>query len=140
MPATSKNIDDIAIWIEKIIDSCEHPLQEIGARKMVQNFEHLLLRRNLYNDFEYYTRVLRDRLDNKFYDLFDLEMANKIIDLFEEQLINFPNAQFYHLVIPEKYSFSICKKVEKVYLNAGWKKVICLSVPIDNITILKLWK
>jgi len=42
MAATSRHYGDIAVWINKIIDSCNHPLQEITARKLVRNFEKRL--------------------------------------------------------------------------------------------------
>lgn len=70
MAATSNHIGDIGIWIEKVIDSCESPLHEIGARHLVQNFEHLLLRKKLDDEYEYYVRKLRKRLDNKFYSFY----------------------------------------------------------------------
>jgi hypothetical protein len=34
MAAKSKHYGDIAIWIEEVIDSCNHPLQEIVATTM----------------------------------------------------------------------------------------------------------
>ena len=44
MAATSRHYGDIAVWINKVIDSCDHPLQEITARKLVRNFEKHLER------------------------------------------------------------------------------------------------
>jgi hypothetical protein len=44
MAATSRHYGDIAVWINKVIDSCDHPLQEITARKLVRNFENYLER------------------------------------------------------------------------------------------------
>jgi hypothetical protein len=44
MAATSRHYGDIAVWINKVIDSCDHPLQEITARKLVRNFESYLER------------------------------------------------------------------------------------------------
>jgi hypothetical protein len=32
---------------------------------------------------------------------------------------------YYHLVIDGEYSRNICDSVEKVYKDAGWKKVTC---------------
>ena len=66
MGATSKHPGDIAIWIEKVIASCQTPMQEISARKLIQNFEKKLLAEKDPN-FSYYSRTLRDRLDEKRY-------------------------------------------------------------------------
>ena len=66
MASTSNHYGDVAIWIEKVINSCETPQQEIAARKLVQLFEKRLTteKSELYM---YYTRHLRDVLDHKFY-------------------------------------------------------------------------
>lgn len=66
MGATSKHPGDIAIWIEKVIVSCKTPMQEIAARKLIQNFEKKLLAEKDPN-YGYYSRILRDRLDSKRY-------------------------------------------------------------------------
>ena len=39
MAATSKHHGDVTIWIEKVINSCETPLQELTARRLVRLFE-----------------------------------------------------------------------------------------------------
>ena len=39
MASTSKHHVDVAIWIEKVINSCETPLQETTAKKLVRLFE-----------------------------------------------------------------------------------------------------
>ena len=66
MAASSNKNGDIAIWIERVIDSCTHPLQEITARKLIQQFEKRLL--DEQNEFyTFYTRKLRDKLDLKTY-------------------------------------------------------------------------
>ena len=57
MGATSKHPGDIAIWIEKVIVSCQTPMQEIAARRLIQNFERKLLAEKDPN-FGYYTRIL----------------------------------------------------------------------------------
>lgn len=67
MAATSNHIGDIGLWIEKVIDSCETPKQEISARKLVSLFEDRLLREGS-EFYRYYSRKLRDRLDAKFYE------------------------------------------------------------------------
>ena len=68
MGATSNNINDIAIWVEKVIDSCETPMQEVYARKLIRLFEHLMIEKIMNNTmnsdtFKVYTRKLRDKLD-----------------------------------------------------------------------------
>lgn len=66
MAATSNHNGDVAIWIEKVINSCETPQQEITARKLVRLFEERLLRegKGLYSE---YSRKLRNLLDQKVY-------------------------------------------------------------------------
>lgn len=62
MAGTSKHIGDVAIWIKKIIESCENPVQEIAARRMIRDFESRLLREQ--SDFyAFYSRLLRGSLD-----------------------------------------------------------------------------
>jgi len=77
MAANSKHIGDIGIWIEKVIDSCTTPLHEVGARHLVQNFEHMLLRRNIEGEYEFYTRLLRRKLDKIFYELLEEKLSEK---------------------------------------------------------------
>ena len=66
MGSISNHYGDVANWVEKVINSCETPQQEIAARKLVRLFEKRLLAEGseLYT---YYTRHLNDVLDNKFY-------------------------------------------------------------------------
>ena len=66
MGASSKHHGDVAIWIEKVIESCNTPLQEITARKLVRQFEiqYRDIDRELGWDL---SRRLRSALDNKFY-------------------------------------------------------------------------
>jgi hypothetical protein len=70
MAATSKHHGDVAIWIEKVINSCETPLQEVVARKLVRLFE------SQYHDIDRelgwdLSRRLRVALDNKVYSRMD---------------------------------------------------------------------
>jgi hypothetical protein len=67
MAATSNHIGDVGLWIEKVIDSCETSKQESGARKLVSLFEDRLLREGS-EFYRYYSRKLRNRLDDKFYE------------------------------------------------------------------------
>ena len=65
MAAISKHYGDVANWIEKVIDSCEHPLQESAARKLIRLFE-----KNYAAEFEMpvyleISRRLNHRLDDK---------------------------------------------------------------------------
>ena len=53
MAAESRHIGDIATWIEKVINSCDTSMQEMGARHLVQNFEKLLLTDD--SDYAYYS-------------------------------------------------------------------------------------
>lgn len=67
MGAKSKHIEDIAIWIGDVIDSCENFKHENTARSLVQNFEKLLMRINREDEFYIDIRLLRKRLDEKYY-------------------------------------------------------------------------
>ena len=67
MAATSNHIGDIAIWIEKVINSCDTSMQEMVARHLIQNFEKILIERD-DNSYSFYTTKLRDLLDMKLYD------------------------------------------------------------------------
>ena len=76
MAATSNHHGDIAIWIEKVIESCQTSLQEVSARKLVRQFELQFkdIDRELYWEL---SRRLRESLDNKFYSRMD-KLVEKI--------------------------------------------------------------
>jgi hypothetical protein len=77
MAATSNHHGDVAIWIEKVINSCETPIQEIAARKLTQQFE--LQYRDIDRELNWeLSRRLRAALDNKFY--------SRVDELIEKQL------------------------------------------------------
>jgi hypothetical protein len=66
MASTSKHYGDVVNWLEKVIDSCETPLQELTARRLVRLFE------SQYQDIDReldwsLSRKLRMLLDNKVY-------------------------------------------------------------------------
>jgi hypothetical protein len=70
MASTSKHHGDVAIWIEKVINSCETPLQELAARKLTHLFE--IQYRDIDRELGWVlSRRLRDALDNKFYGRMD---------------------------------------------------------------------
>jgi hypothetical protein len=76
MASTSKHHGDITIWIEKVINSCETPLQEIAARKLIRLFE------SQYEDIDRelgwaLSKKLNAALDNKFYSRMD-KLSQKI--------------------------------------------------------------
>lgn len=72
MAASSKHHGDVAIWIEKVIESCNTPLQEITARKLVRQFE--ILYRDIDRELNWdLSRRLRSALDNKFYTRMEKE-------------------------------------------------------------------
>ena len=66
MASISNHYGDVANWVEKVINSCETPQQEISARKLVRLFEKRLLAEES-ELYMYYTRHLNDVLDHKFY-------------------------------------------------------------------------
>jgi hypothetical protein len=76
MASTSKHHGDAAIWIEKVINSCETPLQEIAARKLTQQFE--IQYRDIDRELNFsLSKKLREALDNKFYSRMD-KLVEKI--------------------------------------------------------------
>jgi hypothetical protein len=69
MAAKSKHYGDIAIWIEEVIDSCNHPLQEVVARKLIRNFGKQLDRLDMDVHLRYsIIRPLELQLENKRWD------------------------------------------------------------------------
>jgi hypothetical protein len=74
--STSKHHGDVAIWIEKVINSCETPLQEISAEKLIELFEiqYIDIDRELGWAL---SRRLKNALDNKFYSRMD-KLVEKI--------------------------------------------------------------
>jgi hypothetical protein len=76
MASTSNHYGDVANWIEKVIDSCETPLQEISARKLVRLYEN----QYSYLDYPVYRelcRRLQNKLDNKFYSRVENQLEQK---------------------------------------------------------------
>lgn len=64
MAATSKHYGDVALWIEKVIDSCETQEQDRAARNLIKQFMVV------YHDLEFVvlnklTRDLSMRLDDR---------------------------------------------------------------------------
>ena len=57
MEKKSNHPGDVAKWVEKVIRSCETPMQGIGARRLVQNFEKIY-------GYGFYSCKLRDILDS----------------------------------------------------------------------------
>ena len=77
MASTSNHYGDVANWIEKVIDSCETPLQEISARKLVRLYE----KQYSYLDYPVYRELccrLRNKLDNKFYSRIEQQIKEQI--------------------------------------------------------------
>ena len=64
MAATSKHYGDIYRWIEKVIDSCTSPFQEVAARKLIYNF-----RNNLRQTGEVDLHIIHQMEDNLRYRL-----------------------------------------------------------------------
>lgn len=66
MGSVSNHYGDVSNWVEKVIDSCETPLQEISARKLVRLFEQ----KYSYLEYSVYRELcfrLQKKLDEKFY-------------------------------------------------------------------------
>jgi hypothetical protein len=71
MAATSRHHGDISIWIEKVIDSCETPSQELSARRLVRLYE----KQYSYLEYPVY-RELTLRLQNKLNSKFVSRVQN----------------------------------------------------------------
>jgi hypothetical protein len=70
MAASSKHYGDVVNWIEKVIDSCETPLQELTARRLVRLFESQY--QNIDRELDWsLSRKLRMSLDSKVYSRLD---------------------------------------------------------------------
>jgi hypothetical protein len=70
MASTSKHYGDVVNWIEKVINSCETPLQEVTAKKLIYQFE--LQYREIDKELNFQlSRKLRNTLDQKFYTRLD---------------------------------------------------------------------
>ena len=68
MAALSNKSGDLIKWAERVIDSCETPLQEITAKKLVRLVEDRLRQEKLPDELVWAVhRNLRGRLDNKVY-------------------------------------------------------------------------
>jgi hypothetical protein len=68
MAAKSNKPGDLVLWVEKVIDSCETPLQEITAKKLIRLLEQKLDSENYPKELKWAIhRSLRDRLDRKLY-------------------------------------------------------------------------
>lgn len=70
MAAISRHYGDVATWIGRVIDSCETPLQEITARKLVRQFESVYADMDRKMDWAL-SRQLRAKLDSKLYSRLD---------------------------------------------------------------------
>jgi hypothetical protein len=78
MAATSRHYGDIAVWINKVIDSCDHPLQEITARKLVRNFESYLERSSMdVWERQSLIRPMLFRIDEKRWDRTENRLKKK---------------------------------------------------------------
>ena len=75
MAAKSKHYGDIAIWIAKVIDSCNHPLQEVVARKLLRNFEKQLDREGM--DFNTRYEMIK-KLEYKLEDRYWLRVEKRV--------------------------------------------------------------
>jgi hypothetical protein len=66
MASTSKHYGDVVNWIEKVINSCETPLQEGTARKLIYQFELQYREIDMKLNFQL-SRRLRNQLNEKTY-------------------------------------------------------------------------
>ena len=75
MASTINHYGDVANLIEKVIDSCETPSQELSARKLVCLYEkqYSYLEYSVYRDL---CRRLHHKLDDKFYSRVETQLDN----------------------------------------------------------------
>lgn len=66
MGSISNHYGDVATWVEKVINSCESPQQEIAARKLLRQFEKRI-ETEVPELCYYYSLYLKNILDTKFY-------------------------------------------------------------------------
>lgn len=76
MSATSNHYGDIILWIEKVIDSCTHPLHEKAARKLIRQFEKYYTDSLDASTYTIISRELNQRLDDKFYSRIENQLNN----------------------------------------------------------------
>lgn len=70
MASTSNHYGDVANWIEKVINSCETPLQEITARHLTRQFE--IQYKDIDRKFNWNLSIrLKVALDKKIYERLD---------------------------------------------------------------------
>jgi hypothetical protein len=67
------------------------------------------------------------------------------VSKFEERLKKEDKDQdYYHLVIVGEYNREVCDKIQKIYTEAGWKKVNCRTSSEKGerggFTGLQLWR
>ena len=66
------------------------------------------------------------------------DILESVIILFEAELKKLSNyLDFYQLVIPGEYPQDILRQVEKLYAEAGWKLVYCVSSSARSDTKLR---
>jgi hypothetical protein len=75
MAATSNHTGDVALWLEKVIESCETHQQENSARRLVSLFEDRLLREKS-EFYRHYSLKLRNKVDEKFYEILTPKLEN----------------------------------------------------------------
>jgi len=56
------------------------------------------------------------------------QLTEEAVEKFEVEFSqSWGGVTYYHLVIDKQYPISVCKKVEQIYLEAGWTKVRCIN-------------
>lgn len=69
MAATSRHNGDIAKWVLQVVESCDHPKQEVQAKKLYWIFSDKLDRERVdYSIKRGYLDPIRNALDSKLYE------------------------------------------------------------------------
>lgn len=60
MKNRGRNISDIIIWIEDVINSCETHEQTLVAKKLISNFDSQLNPNNIKSFKKFHIKIIRD--------------------------------------------------------------------------------
>lgn len=67
MAASSNHYADVGNWVERVIDSCETPMQERTARKLFRLFEKRI-EKEAPDLYLHYSRRLSDKINEIMYN------------------------------------------------------------------------
>jgi hypothetical protein len=74
------------------------------------------------------------------------KLFKNVIESFENSFVKEPNNlnHYFLVVVRGEFDRNVCDKIQEIYLNAGWEKVICKTSSENGerggLTSLKLWR